>query len=275
MRVFLVDNGSLRPDAWVSLCAVAAALSERLGRPVEPASVLHSTRIPAEQLPPDCPPTMTWERAVKAALAEGERSFLGLPFFFGPTGAIVDYLPARAAAVAEREGAFAMRWAPFLADPVPIAAPTLVDLLAARVRETIAAEGLVRPPVVLVDHGSPKPAVAAVRDRLGPTLAAALGTEAAGVAVASMERREGPEYAFTEPLLASALRAPGLPAGEVVVAMLFLSPGRHAGEGGDVATICAEAEAARPGLRTHRTALLGSHPAMVELLEARYRAAIG
>jgi len=104
MRVFLVDNGSLRPAAWMNLCQVARALSERLGCEVEPASVLHSTRIdPA--LVPDCwPRPTTWERATKAALAAGEREFLVLPFFFGPTGAIIDYLPHRRARLVEDYG---------------------------------------------------------------------------------------------------------------------------------------------------------------------------
>ncbi len=274
MRVVLVDNGSLRPEGWINLSRVAGRLSERVGRLVEPASVLHSTRMDPADIPPEWPRPMTWERATKAALEAGEREFLVLPFFFGPTGAIIDYLPQRRAAVEEKWGPFSLQFAPFLASALPGEDRTLADLLVDQVRATKDARQLEQPHVILVDHGSPKREVAAVRDRLGPELANRLGGTVAGVSVASMERREGDEYAFNEPLLEHALRDPAHPAGEVVVAMLFLSPGRHAGPGGDIATICAEAEAERPGLRTHMTELVGQHPAIVDLLAARYEAAL-
>ena len=72
-----------------------------------------------------------------------------------------------------------------------------------------------------------------------------------------MERRPGPAYAFADPLLENALRdrfdtfaaakatAPDTEERShllVVVALLFLSPGRHAGPGGDIATILEDAK---------------------------------
>jgi sirohydrochlorin ferrochelatase len=271
MRCFLVDNGSLRPASWANLASVAARVSALSRIEVRPASVLHSTRIPLEDIPPGVPVPTTWERAIKAGLEDGETEYWVLPFFFGATGAITEYLPQREAALRERFGDFTVRYAPFLADDVPptISAPGLVDLLADRVRSSIAVEALVRPPVILVDHGSPKPEVAAVRDRLAEALAEILGEEVAGVTPASMERREGDQYAFNEPLLETALRALPADVGPVVVAHLFLSPGRHAGEGGDIAEICAAAEAERSGLRVIRSDLLGNHPRMPELVAAR------
>ena len=59
-----------------------------------------------------------------------------------------------------------------------------------------------------------------------------------------------------------------------VLAMLFLSPGRHAGEGGDIAEICAAAEQRHPGLRVRPTALVGEHPAIVDILATRLRQAL-
>ncbi len=273
MRILLVDNGSLQADSWINLCQVASALGDRLGQPVAPASVLHSTRIDPATIPPGWPRPNTWERAIKAALAEGERDFLVLPFFFGPTGAITEYLPRREAVLRSRYGAFSVRYGAFLADHAQ-STPSIVDILADRVRETVTARTLSCSPVVLVDHGSPRREVTRVRDSLAPELADRLGTAVAGVQVASMERREGAAYDFNEPLLERALRAPDLPAGDVVLAMLFLSPGRHAGEDGDVARICSAAARERPGLQVHRTELVGTHPAIVDVLEARYRSAM-
>tara|TARA_B110000037_G_scaffold212998_3_gene266760 strand:+ start:16485 stop:17327 length:843 start_codon:yes stop_codon:yes gene_type:complete len=274
MRIYLVDNGSLRPESWANLSRVALILSQRLGVNVEPVSVLHSTRIDPDLIPAHCPPTMTWERATQAALAEGERTFLILPFFFGPTGAIIDYLPERKAKIVEKQGDFELHIAPFLGDCVPGERGGLVDLLADQTRALGTAKGLNNAPVILVDHGSPKKDVAALRDSLGESLAVILKDAAESVSVASMERREGPAYAFNEPLLERALIEPTLPASDVIIALLFLSPGRHAGPGGDIATICAEAEAARPGLRAHMADLVGQHEGIVDLLEARYHAAL-
>lgn len=274
MRIYLVDNGSLRPESWANLSRVARTLSQRLGVEVAPASVLHSTRMDPALIPPDCPAPTTWERATKAALAEGERAFLVLPFFLGPTGAITDYLPERKARIVEAHGDFDLHFAPFLGDRVAGERGGIADLLVDQTRACAKAKGLKNAPVILVDHGSPKREVAALRDCLGGSLSAKLAGEAYSVSVASMERREGDAYAYNEPLLERALRHPDLPATDVMISMLFLSPGRHAGPGGDIATICAEAEAARPGLRTHLTALVGEHEGIVDLLESRYEAAI-
>ena len=113
--------------------------------------------------------------------------------------------------------------------------------------------------------------VTAVRNHLAEGLFAALGPQVASVTPASMERRPGPEYAFNEPLLERALDQREHAYGPVIVAQLFLSPGRHAGEDGDVARICREAEARHPGLITCRTRVLGDHPQMLDLLEVRVR----
>ena len=85
-----------------------------------------------------------------------------------------------------------------------------------------------------------------------------------------MERREGEEYDFNEPLLEKLLGTAGFDR-EVIVSMLFLSPGRHAGPGGDVHQICEAAEQAHPGLRTRMTDLFATDPGAIDLLAQRYR----
>lgn len=144
----------------------------------------------------------------------------------------------------------------------------LARALAARVRETIAAQQLAPPvPVVLCDHGSPTPAVGVLRNELAKQLATELGGLAARVQPASMERREGTAFDFCEPLLERVFDNSGLPtSGDVVVALAFLLPGAHAGEGGDIAQILDGVCARHPQLRPHTTALLADHPLIVEHL---------
>jgi hypothetical protein len=123
--------------------------------------------------------------------------------------------------------------------------------------------------VALVDHGSPVRVVTDVRNELSCQLAGML-QGAAEVAPCSMERREGAEYDFNEPLLARLLARDGWNRGDVIVAMQFLLPGRHAGPDGDVAQICARAAAANPQLRTRLTLLVAEHPRLVEILADRW-----
>jgi hypothetical protein len=115
-----------------------------------------------------------------------------------------------------------------------------------------------------------------VRTRLAEELRELLGRRASHVGAASMERREGDAYAFNEPLLERALIEPPFDEGEVLLAMAFLLPGRHAGEGGDVEQIvrhaCASApEGASQPLRVHKTQPLGGDPLVLSVLAERIR----
>jgi hypothetical protein len=268
---FLFDNGSFRAESTRSLRRLAERLAERLGHPVRAVSLLHSTRVPAEEL--DGVPAQLLEPALGAWFTERPRGrALLLPLFFGPSGALTDYVPERLASLRARHpGAHAVLAEPLvLADEYPA---ELTAALADRVRATTAERGWRRPKVVLCDHGSPQRAVTAVRDRRAASLAGVLRGEVEEVAAASMERREGADYAFNEPLLATRLATAPFDAGEVVVALQFLSPGRHAGAGGDVATICGEAEqaagAAGRVLRTAMTATLADDPRVDAVLARR------
>ena len=150
----------------------------------------------------------------------------------------------------------------------------MAEALADAARRVAKDNQLTQPKVLLVDHGSPQYSVTLVRNHLGDQVASLLSKEVAGVGVASMERRPGPEYAFTDPLLANALTNAPFNEGDVIVLLQFLSPGRHAGEGGDVAEICGEAQRGRPQLRTFLTEPIGQHPKVTSLLAQRYREAL-
>lgn len=267
MRYYLVDNGSLRADSWNNLAFVAAAVSRRTGRDVRPASVLHSDKLDPAECNGQQPVTL--EQAIRRDIDEGMREFGVIPFFFGPSRAITRYVPERIEALRAETPDLKVSIAPFLFDCENEYGDTLASILAERVRETIHEQELDMPPVVLVDHGSPVPVVTRVRDYLAGQLSVILRGEVRCVGPASMERREGALYKFNEPLLEKRLDRAPYNSGDVVISLLFLSPGRHAGEGGDIAAICADAEARNAGLRTHITGLAGTHPLILDIVERR------
>ena len=75
-------------------------------------------------------------------------------------------------------------------------------------------------------------------NRLRDSVAAQVG-DILGVRVqpCSMERRDGPEYAFNDPLLENLGKVEGFSEGKLILGMFFLLPGRHAGACGDVSEI--------------------------------------
>jgi len=264
---FLVDNGSLAPAATLRLRGIAREVEQKIGRPVEAISLLHSSAAPAEKL--GGVPAEILEPAMRRRLEQGQSDFIVLPLFFGPSRALTGYLPERVAYLRMKFPALRVTLAPPL---FAVHDERLARILADQVKAT--ARTLKSDPsrIALVDHGSPAREVVAVRDQLATQLQALLGSIAA-VAACSMERRPGPDYVFGDPLLEDLLQRPEWNDGDVVVAMQFLLPGKHAGPDGDVAAICARARERHPGLRLHQTALVGEHPLLSGILADRWRAA--
>lgn len=271
-RCLLFDNGSLRPEATRTLRRVARRLETALGADVQPVSLLHSAAVDPAQLDGVRPQLL--ESALRTRLESGDRDLVLLPLFFGPSAALTDYLPRRLEPLRRQHPDARIRVGRWLVEPREPGDRRIAAILADRVRTVGEAHGLRRPRVVLVDHGSPQRAVTEVRNHLGRQVGRLLATEIRSLAVASMERRPGPAYAFAGPLLAGILDRPDYTEGPVVVALQFLLPGRHAGPDGDVAAICAAAERKRPGLRLHTTELVGDHPGLTDVLADRYREAI-
>ncbi|RCV86221.1 sirohydrochlorin chelatase [Billgrantia montanilacus] len=269
-KILLVDNGSLRPQATLNLRRLAHALSQATGEAVEATSLLHSYKIPSEKL--DGHKAVTLGPLAERLAAQGVTELLILPFFFGPSQALTHYLPERLAEVQASYPQLGVKVALPLVDSQAPVDLRLVRLLADNVRERMA--GLSQPKVVLVDHGSPIPEVTAVRNYLAGQLSVLLADEASSVTFASMERRDGEAYRFNEPLLVDLLASPAMAHGDVILSMLFLSPGRHAGEGGDIAEICAEAMAQAPGLNVTITRLVGENDAIVDILATRLQQAM-
>ena len=269
--VLLVDNGSLQPAATLQLRRLAAALGRRLGRRVEPVSLLHSSAVPARQL--NGRKAEILEPAILRRIRTGERDFVIVPLFIGRSRVLTDYIPERIAKWKRVNPGLRIR----LAGPLAARSDDrLAKLLEEQVRVKLTPAFLLGklPRVALVDHGSPVKAVTQVRNRLARQLRRRLGAKVAGVAPCSMERRPGAAYAFNEPLLETLLAKSPWNAGPVIVAQLFLLPGRHAGPGGDVELICRGARKKSPRLRTQRTRLLGEQAGLVEILADRFRAAV-
>jgi sirohydrochlorin ferrochelatase len=268
--ILLLDNGSSRAESTLNLRRLAAALGERLGETVHPVSLLHANRVPAEAL--GGRKADTFQPFLRREVQAGGREFLVLPLFFGQSGALTGFIPETVETLQAEHGPFDVRIAEVLC-PLPEGEPGLVRILLDNL--TAAAEGR-EPPrqVVLVDHGSPLPAVTEVRRWLAGRMREALSP---GVRLeeAVMERRSSSEYDFNGPLLAEVLDRLGAEgSGPVHLAMLFLSAGRHAGADGDVEEICGAAQAAHPGLEVRISPLVASHPAIVDILEARARASL-
>ncbi|MFB1485933.1 MULTISPECIES: sirohydrochlorin chelatase [unclassified Thiocapsa] len=269
--ILLIDNGSKRADATLSLRRIASGLAERLGETVHPVSLLHSDRIPPSALHGQ--PADTFESFLRRRLKEDTRRFLILPLFFGPSRAISDYVPERLEALQEDLGSFEVRIARALC-PLPEGEPTLIEILLERIHEIASAQVIAPRRILLVDHGSPVPEVTEVRRWLARQLTQRLADDSGPqveLGEAVMERRSGAEYDFNGELLEDRLRT--LAADDVttpvILSMLFLSPGRHAGPGGDIAEICATVERDHPGFRVHPSALVGGHPRLLDILTAR------
>ena len=272
-EIYLIDNGSLRPQATFALRSLAADLSERAGVRVQAVSLLHSHKIAAEDLG-GVPATIV-KRRMRAALAEGCRQFVFLPLFLGPSRAITDYLPEVIEELRQESGEFETVVAQTLCGESALEPDVrLAQLLADHVRQQIESTGTQRPMVTLVDHGTPAKIVNTLRNSVAGQLAELLGDEVAGVVASSMERREGPEYEFNEPLLERLDQLESGSATELIVAMFFLLPGRHAGEGGDVAEICDGLRERSSYNSIYTTSLLGEHSGLVEILADRLSGAI-
>ncbi len=269
--ILLIDNGSKRADGTRSLRGIATRLADQIGEPVHPVSLLHANQIPASAL--DGRSADTFEPFLRRRLHDGVRNFLVLPLFFGPSRAISDYVPEKVTALRAEVGPFEVRVARALC-PLPEGEPDLVEILFDQIRLTASTREIEIRRVILVDHGSPIPVVTEVRRWLAVRLAKRLN-EQLGVRIALeeavMERRAGAQYDFNGDLLEDRLRglAQENSTSPVILAMLFLSPGRHAGPGGDVAEICERVEKDYSGFRAYPSPLVGAHPMLARILAER------
>ncbi|HVU37699.1 MAG TPA: CbiX/SirB N-terminal domain-containing protein [Opitutales bacterium] len=265
--ILLVDNGSLEPAATLALRKTAARLAEAVKVDVRPVSLLHSSAIAPELL--EGRPAAIVEPTLRTLAEANRTNIVIVPFFIGPSGAILNYLPERVRHLRKARPRLTVRIAPCLVDAASTDDRRVAALLAERVRAAAAREKFTRPAVAVVDHGTPERAVNAVRELVARQTRSLLGSSARAVAAGSMERRSGGEFDFNEPLLERLLDQQDFSAGEVIIARLFLLPGRHAGPGGDIEQIAQAAAARHAQMKVAFTEPLGTHPGLIPILGER------
>ncbi len=197
-----------------------------------------------------------------------------MPLFFGKSKAITSMIPQLYDELSATFGSFDIRVADVLY-PLPEGDARLVDILHDNIRQTADRQSVSLNNIVLVDHGSPIPRVTEVRKAMAGQLQQRLDA-GQQLSQAVMERREGKEYDFNGPLLQDWLQELAL-SGEktAIVGMMFLLPGRHAGEGGDIHEICAEVMQQHPGFTVGISPLVGEHPSLIDLLHQRLQSIVG
>jgi sirohydrochlorin ferrochelatase len=269
-QILLIDNGSTRPQATRNLRHLAAELGRCSGHRVHPVSLQHADRIAAEAL--DGSPAHILEFFLSTQLSRGVRDFLAVPLFFGVSRALTTFIPNLLESLQLKYGPFRLKVSDVLY-PLPQGEPRLASVLKDNIAPLISATS--QPRVILVDHGSPLPKVTEVRVRIARELKLLLPHDVQ-FSQAVMERREGSEYDFNGELLERVLQEEARRDlhSPIVLSLLFLSPGRHAGQGGDITTLCSEAEGRTPGLRIRISPLVGENPRLIEILQDRLQSGL-
>jgi len=265
----LVDNGSLRPEAYLNLKRIAAGISAATGEVVYAAPLLHANKIDPDLV--GGKRVRTFAPLAKGLIAAGQSELVAVPLFFGPSGALTSYLPERIQTMKDEiESPFCIHILRSLVDAGGASVEGIGSLLLDHFEQALA--GVTgRVSVVLVDHGSPKAEVAAVRNRVGAWLEKRIQDRVHAFSVASMERRAGEAYDFNEPMLEGVMKRPGFQNSSVIVLPLFLSPGRHAGPGGDIESIARASRKPNCEGELHFAALVGEHAGLIELLSERVK----
>ncbi len=270
--ILVVDNGSLSRWSTLNLRCVASGLSTALNLSVYPVSVEFSDRIAVSELGGEA--AVVFENFIHSHYAKGIHKFLTIPFMFTAGGGIAGILLEKIAQLVAELPDLDIQVAPFLFDETLADNCGIAEIIANRVEATIETNQLVRPAVIVVDHGSPKVQATYVRNIICGQVSVMLRGKIGAIGAASMERREGDRYAFNQPLLAERLDTPPFNEGSVIIAMLFLSTGRHAGEDGDIAAICAAARLRHAQLAIYMTELVGTHPNVIKCLKQSYTQAL-
>jgi len=267
MPVYLViDNGSKKAEATLRLRELANKLSIESSKKIHPVSLQHADCIDSEKL--NNIPANTFYAFLKQQLEQGEREFVVLPLFFGMSRALSSFIPEQISLLEKDFGAFDVNLAEVIY-PLPDGESKLAEILFENIKIAANDNNLDNKKIVLVDHGSPIPQITEVRKHVAIQLQSLLG-EQVDVSQAVMERREGSAYDFNGALLEDWLSEQAVQGVEdIIVAMLFFLPGRHAGDCGDIQEICDKAAQDFPKLTISITPLISENDLLVSILHER------
>jgi len=269
--ILLVDNGSTRVDAALQLRRLAETLSHKTGKKINAVSLKHSDRINIDDVKNKLAgiTARVFREFMTEHLSAGQREFILIPLFFGNSRALSSFVPDEKAELESEFGSFNLNMTEVLY-PLPDGDPLLVEILhenalsAAKENTKDALDNL-----VLVDHGSPLPAVNAVRRHIASAFNAKL-PDNVSIAQAAMERRKGKEYDFNGELLEDYLnRIAAAGETQATVLLLFLLAGTHAGENGDIALICDSVMKRYPNFKVSISPLISQNEKLITCLERR------
>ena len=260
----LADNGSFEARSIMNLRRATQLTAESARVKVLPVSLLHSSKVDPSLL--DGIKAETMADFLTGPIGQSVDDLRILPFFFGPSRALTEWLPEKLEQwQSERDDRNFHILDCLHQSGDSRLAVALEDLC----HQAIEKNKLKKPFLALVDHGTPVFDVHRVREEVGEELKERMADHVSGFSTCSMERRAGGEYDFNEPLLENLLDEKIEGFEEMLVAQLFLSPGRHAGVGGDLDRICSSFANSSPSHRLVRTDLLGTHPSVLEILLER------
>lgn len=264
--ILLSDNGSTRVNATLQLRELTAELSKKTGHKIYPVSLQHADQIAETEL--NGIPARTFTNFITQKLIQGERHFVLLPLFFGNSKAITRFIPAEIKLLKEQFGDFKLDVCDVIY-PMPNGEKLLSKIILEHIHITANSKTLLLKNIVLVDHGSPSPRVTEVRKHLTKTVQNELPADCT-LEQAVMERREGKEYDFNGDLLKDWLTAKARSSeSSAIVVLMFFLPGRHAGNGGDIAEICASVTDNYPKFKISISPLITNHPDFLDILQNR------
>eukprot|EP00644_Phytophthora_capsici_P008336 jgi/Phyca11/507256/fgenesh2_kg.PHYCAscaffold_26_\ len=273
----VVNIGSLRAEPYLDLRQISFRLSRALGQPVVPCSFRFSDRVDPQEL--NGLEAKTFEKVLTEP-RDSASEVIVLPLFFGKSSTLTEFLPKtleKVWAAASPTSSLTVRVGGCLVDQENSKDTRVAQILLERIHQVVDLEKENEDVTILVvDHGTPNRDVHESREFVSQELRELLKTHkhVKLVDTACMERREGAEYDFNDPLLSVALNHYTIDKGIVVCAKMFLSNGRHAGEKGDIEEIIDDVRSRHPEVDVRVTEALGTHELLSEILQDRYRAVL-
>lgn len=195
--ILLSDNGSKQADATLQLRELANQLNALTGNDIYPVSLQHADSISADKLNGKGADTFT--TFMKSKLEQGEKEFVLLPLFFGNSRALTSFVANEVAQLKKEYDEFNLVIADIIY-PLVKGEPQLARIIYQNIQQVVSAHNKKIEHVVLVDHGSPMPAITQVRNKVANDLKMLLSEETI-LSEAVMERREGKKYDFNGELL--------------------------------------------------------------------------